>query len=382
MPKGSKSSRDVKSKEDGAIIKTSAGLLPSGYGPFLEDIKSRIQTARVKAALAANRELVMLYWDIGRSIVNRQRIEGWGKAIVDRLAEDIQKAFPGIEGFSPSNIWRMRAFYLAWTDEYLAQPVRDLKGRTKLAPPVREIGEIDLPLQLTEIPWSHNIILFEKIRNPEDRLWYVRKTIENGWSRTILVHQIETGLHERQGKAVSNFDRTLPPPQSDLAQQVLKDPYVFDFLALAEDAAERELERGLVEHIRKFLLELGVGFTFVGSQYHLEVEGDNFYIDLLFYHLRLRCFVVIDLKMESFKPEFAGKMNFYLSAVDDQLRHQGDNPSIGIILCKTRKKLIAEYALRNTKTPIGISEYKFTRTIPAGLKSSLPSIKELEKELG
>jgi predicted nuclease of restriction endonuclease-like (RecB) superfamily len=382
MPKQSKSSGIIKRKRNPVVVLTTMDLVPSEYGRFLEDIKSRIQAARVKATLAVNRELVLLYWDIGRSIVTRQKIEGWGTAIVDRLAEDIQKAFPGIVGFSHSNIWRMRSFYLAWTETKLAPPVRVSHGRPNLAPPVRDIGKHRIPVQLTEIPWSHNIILFEKIRNPRDRLWYAQKTIENGWSRSVLIHQIECRLHERQGKAVSNFDRILPPPQSDMAQQTLKDPYIIDFLSLAEDAAERELERGLVEHIRKFLLELGIGFAFVGSQYHLEVDGDDFYLDLLFYHLRLRCFVVIDLKMESFKPEFAGKMNFYLSAVDALIRHREDNPSSGIILCKTKKKLIAEYALRNTTTPIGISEYKLTRSIPSKFKTSLPTIQELEKELG
>jgi len=332
--------------------------MPSGYGPFLEDLKARIQNARVKAALAVNRELVLLYWDIGRRILQRQESEGWGARVVDRLAQDLRRAFPDMRGFSRANLLYMRAFAAAYPDETIVQQVAG------------------------QIPWFHNVVLIEKVKDSAARLWYARKTVEHGWSRAVLVHQIEGGLYERQGKAVTNFAVTLPPPQSDLAQQTLKDPYIFDFLSLSEDAAERELERGLLEHIRKFLLELGVGFAFVGSQCHLEVEGEDFYIDLLFYHLRLRCFVVIDLKMEPFKPEFAGKMNFYLSAVDAQLRHRGDNPSIGIILCKTRKRLIAEYALRNTKAPIGVSEYKLTRAIPAELKSSLPTIKELEKELG
>jgi predicted nuclease of restriction endonuclease-like (RecB) superfamily len=252
----------------------------------------------------------------------------------------------------------MRAFAAAYPDEAIVQQVAG------------------------QIPWFHNVVLIEKVKDSAARLWYARKTVEHGWSRVVLVHQIEGGLYERQGKAVTNFAVTLPSPQSHLAQQTIKDPYVFDFLSLSEDALERELERGLLEHIRKFLLELGVGFAFVGSQCLLEVEGEDFYIDLLFYHLRLRCFIVIDLKMEPFKPEFAGKMSFYLSAADAQIRHPGDNPSIGIILCKTRKRLIAEYALRNMKAPIGVSEYKLTRAIPAELKSSLPTIKELERELG
>ncbi len=330
---------------------------PSGYGPFLEGLKERIRNARVKAALAVNRELVLLYWDIGRRIMQRQESEGWGARVVDRLARDLRRAFPDMRGFSRANLLYMRAFAAAYPDEAIVQQVAG------------------------QIPWFHNVVLIERIKDRAARLWYARKTVEHGWSRAVLVHQIEGGLYERQGKAVTNFAETLPSPQSDLAQQALKDPYIFDFLSLSDEAAERELERGLLEHIRKFLLELGVGFAFVGSQCRIQVEGEDFYIDLLFYHLRLRCFVVIDLKMEPFKPEFAGKMNFYLSAVDVQFRHPDDNPSIGIILCKTRKQLIAEYALRNMKAPIGVSEYKLTRAIPADLKSSLPTIKELEKEL-
>ena len=332
--------------------------MPSGYDQFLDDLRVRIRNARVKAALAVNRELVLLYWDIGRRILQRQESEGWGARVVDRLAQDLRRAFPDMRGFSRANLLYMRAFAAAYPDEAIVQQVAG------------------------QIPWFHNVVLVEKVKDSAARLWYAQKTVEHGWSRAVLVHQIEGGLYKRQGKAVTNFAVALPSPQSDLAQQTLKDSYIFDFLSLSEDAAERELERGLLEHIRKFLLELGVGFAFVGSQCHLEVEGEDFYLDLLFYHLRLRCFVVIDLKMEPFKPEFAGKMNFYLSAVDAKLRHPGDNPSIGIILCKTRKRLIAEYALRNMKAPIGVSEYKLTRAIPAELKSSLPTIKELEKELG
>ena len=361
----------AKQMPEPAIVQPRAGQLPAGYASFLEEVKTRIHAARVKAALSANRELVLLYWDMGESIVEKQRAEGWGKSNVERLASDLQRAFPGMEGFSARNIWRMRAFYLAWTQDAEVLP------RT-----VAESGGQFLPQVVAEIPWGHNVLLLEKIKDPATRLWYAQKTVEHGWSRTVLVHQIESSLHDRRGKAVTNFNRTLPPPQSDLAQEALKDPYVFDFLTLAEDAREQELERGLVGHIRKFLLELGVGFAFVGSQYHLEVEGDDFYLDLLFYHLRLRCFVVIDLKMEPFKPEFAGKMNFYLAAVDEQLRHAGDQPSIWIVLCKARKKLIAEYALRNIRTPIGVSEYRLTRAIPDELKGHLPSIKELEEELG
>jgi predicted nuclease of restriction endonuclease-like (RecB) superfamily len=344
-----------------------AGPTPAGYFELLDDLKNRIRAARVRATLSVNREMITLYWEIGKSIVERQRDEGWGRSVVERLSHDVQSEFPGIGGFSVQNIWKMRAFYLAWTEviSNLSQPVRELDGK-------------NLPQAIGAIPWGHNTELIFKLKDPKERLWYAMMVIEMGWSRVILVHQIESGLYQRQGRAVTNFERALPPPQSDLAQQSLKDPYIFDFPTLSEDAAEKHLERGLIDQIRKFLLELGIGFAFVGSRVHLEVEGEDFYIVLLFHHLRLRCFVVIDLKTGVFKPEFAGKMNFYLSAVDDQWRHPTANPSIGIILCKTKKKVIAEYALRNTSIPIGVSEYTLTQAVPAELKASLPSIEELE----
>lgn len=264
----------------------------------------------------------------------------------------------------------MRAFYLAYTEEVSIQ-----------SRPVTELDGTNPPRVVTEIPWGQNQELLFKVKDPQQRLWYAKMTIEHGWSRTVLVHQIETGLFDRQGKAVTNFKRTLPPPQSDLAQQALKDPYTFDFLTLADDLRERGLEKELLDHIQRFLLELGVGFAFVGRQVHLEVEEEDFYIDLLFYHLRLRCYVVIELKNRPFKPEYAGKMNFYLSAVDDRLRHKDDQPSIGMILCKSRKKLIAEYALRDTHKPIGVSAFTLTKALPEQLKGTLPTIKDLEAEL-
>jgi predicted nuclease of restriction endonuclease-like (RecB) superfamily len=231
------------------------------------------------------------------------------------------------------------------------------------------------------LPWGHNVRLLDHLKSPNHRLWYARQAIEHGWSRAILEAQIESRLHERAGKALTNFQATLPPPHSDLAQQALKDPYLFDFLALGPDAQERDLERGLIEHVRDFLLELGVGFAFVGSQVHLQVGGDDFYLDLLFFHLKLRCFVVIDLKMGAFKPEYAGKMNFYLSAVDAQLRHEGDQPSIGLVLCKEKNKVIVEYALRDTSKPIGVSAYRIIEKLPARLRGNLPTIEQFEVEL-
>ena len=238
------------------------------------------------------------------------------------------------------------------------------------------------PRFVVEIPWGHNLELLFKLRDFRRRLWYARKTLEHGWSRPVLVHQIESQLYERQGQAVTNFKATLPPLQSDLAEQAVKDPYTFDFLTLAEDAREKDLERGLVDHLRKFLLELGAGFAFVGRQVPVEVGGDAFYIDLLFYNLKLRCFVVIELKNGPFKPEYAGKMSFYLSAVDERMRHEDDQASVGIIVCRSKNKLVAEYALRDVRKPIGVSAFRLTKALPQRLKGTLPSVGELEDELG
>lgn len=354
---------------------------PVSYALLLDDLKERIRGAQVRAALSVNRELIALYWDIGRIIVARQKAEGWGKSVVDQLARDLQAEFPGVSGFSASNVWRMRSFYLAWSETDLAQPAREIGPGENLAQPVREIGGSELPQPVAEVPWGHNITLIEKIKAPAERLWYAQKTIEYGWSRAVLTHQIESGLYGRQGNAVTNFHTTLPAPQSDLARQLLKDPYTFGFLTLSSDVQERELEQALIDQIQQFLLELGVGFAFVGRQYHLEVGGDDFYIDLLFYHLQLRCYLVIDLKIEKFKPEFAGKMQFYCAAVDDLLRHPDDQPTIGLILCKEQNRIVAEYALRDTNKPIGIAEYVLTEQLPNDLKGRLPSTQQLETEL-
>ncbi len=333
--------------------------LPPGYDTFLRDLKERIRTVQLRAALAVNRELICFYWQTGQSILEQQQQHGWGAKVIDRLAADLHHAFPDMQGFSTRNLKYMRAFAQAWPDAAIVQQLA------------------------AQIPWFHNCILLDKVKDPAEREWYIRKTIEHGWSRAVLDHHIDTGLHRRQGKAVTNFERTLPPPQSDLAQQVLKDPYTFDFLTLADDARERHLEQGLLEHIRHFLLELGVGFAFVGSQVPLRVGDDDFTIDLLFYHLKLRAFVVIDLKMTPFQPEYAGKMNFYLSVVDDRLRHPDDQPSIGIILCKTSKQAVAEYALRDIAKPVGVSSCvtRLVESLPRELQNSLPTVAELEAEL-
>jgi predicted nuclease of restriction endonuclease-like (RecB) superfamily len=333
--------------------------MPQGYDAFLKDLKERIRTAQLKAALAVNRDLVLLYWQIGQDILAQQQQHGWGAKVIDRLAADLHHAFPDVRGFSPRNLKYMRAFALAWPDQAIVQQL------------------------VAQIPWGHNVRLLDAVKTAEAREWYARQVIENGWSRTILEMQIEAGLYRRQGKAVTNFQRTLPSPDSDLAHQVLKDPYHFDFLTLGRDAHERELQRGLLAHIRQFLLELGAGFAFVGENVHLEVGDSDFYIDLLFYHLRLRAYIVIDLKMAAFQPEFAGKINFYLSAVDDLLRHPDDKPSIGLILCKTKDQAVAEYALRDITKPVGVSGFvtQLIESLPENLQGSLPSVAELEAEL-
>lgn len=342
---------------------------PDDYAVLLTAVKERIAAAQTRAALSINRELVLLYWCIGRDIVVRQEEQRWGTGVIEALANDLRAAFPGVEGFSARNLWRMRAFYLAYRPEnaFLPQPVAEIVP----APPE----------PLLDLPWSHNILLMEKVKDTAQREWYARQTIAHGWSRNVLVHQIESELHNRQGQALTNFERTLPAPQSELAQEMLKDPYNFDFLTLGQDAHERDLERGLLNRLRDFLLELGVGFAFVGNQYHLEVGGQDFYIDLLFYHLRLRCFVVVDLKMGPFQPEYAGKMNFYLSVVDDMLRREGDAPTVGLLLCKSKDRVVAEYALRGMTQPIGVADYQIAEVLREDLEGCLPTVEQIEDEL-
>jgi predicted nuclease of restriction endonuclease-like (RecB) superfamily len=353
------------------------------YPALLEELKQRIRSVQMRAALAVNRELILLYWEIGRRIVERQDLEGWGRSVIERLAGDLRKEFPDLRGFSSSNIWRMRSFYQAYRTKARrseitnSKPVK-AKNEAILAQPVRELEPGALPDVLAGLPWGHNVVLVERLKRREHRLWYAYQTLENGWSRAVLVHQIESGLHRRQGKALNNFDRVLPAPQSDLARQTLKDPYIFDFLSLGDDVAERELERGLIEQVRRFLLELGAGFALVGTQVPLEVDGQTYYLDLLFYHLRLRCYVVVELKVNDFQPEHAGKMSFYLTVVDNLLRHPDDRPTIGLILCKTRSKLVAEYTLQGQQKPIGVASY---RMMPDDLRVTLPSPKELEAGL-
>jgi len=328
---------------------------PSGYVEVLEDIKERVRAARLRASLSVNRELIMLYWEIGRMILKRQEAEGWGARVIDRFSIDLNREFPDQKGFSARNLKYMRKF----AESYHAREI------------VQQAA--------AQIPWFHNCTILDKVQDTEQRKWYIQATIEHGWSRAVLVHQIESDLYSRHGRALTNFQTTLPAPQSDLAQQLVKDPYNLEFLGLGQNISERQLEKALIDRLKEFLIELGNGFVFVGQQYHLDVGGEDYYLDLLFYHLHLRCYVVIDLKVVSFKPEFAGKMNFYLSAVDDQLRHPDEQPSIGLILCKERNRLVVEYTLRDTTKPMSVSTY---RVLPRKLKGELPTARQIEKGIG
>jgi predicted nuclease of restriction endonuclease-like (RecB) superfamily len=326
----------------------------ASYRDLLTDLKLRIRTAQTRAAFAVSRELVVLYWSIGRDILSRQHAEGWGAKIIDRLAHDLQNEFPGTEGFSPRNLKYMRSLAEAW--------------------PEPEI----VPQLVALLPWGHLRALLDRIKDRPTREWYLRAAVEYGWSRNILVHQIESRLHDRQGKALTNFSRALPPSDSDLAQQILKDEYNFDFLTLTESTRERKLERGLLLHLRDLLLELGRGFAFVGSQVPLTVDEQTFYLDLLFYHLRLHCLFIFELKIGAFKPEYAGKLAFYLSAVDGIMRTALDGPSVGVLLCESRSGPIVEYALQSIVQPIGVSTYRVTRELPEGIQAEVPSIEDLQ----
>lgn len=331
------------------------------YRNLIANLKNRIQAAQIKAAVIVNTQLITLYWEIGKQIAERQQASGWGDTVIEQIAKDLSREFQNMKGFSRANLYRMTRFYAFYAsqEEFVAQAVR-------------------------QIPWGHNILIFQQIKDHSKALWYVRKTIENGWSRNVLAHQIDSRLYERQAEKprIDNFTERLPAPQSDLARETLKDPYVFDFLSVGDEAYERELETALVERITRFMLELGKGFAFVGRQFHLEVGGEDFYIDLLFYHLRLHCYVAIELKTGPFKPEYTGKLNFYLTALDEQVKMKEDGPSIGLILCRDRNNVVAEYALRDVNKPIGISRYALAATLPEELRASFPTVEEVEAELG
>ncbi len=353
------------------------------YAELLGQIKLRIRQGQTRAVFSANAEMINMYWDIGRMLQERQQQEGWGAGVIPRLSRDLRNELPEVKGFSERNIKRMLALYREYpAAAFVPQAVAQIKVSAIVPQVVAQTDNQDVLQRLVvKIPWGHNILLMEKVKDLKTRIWYMQAIVAQGWSRDILLHMIEGRAHERQGKTVHNFKDRLPALQSDLAQQTLKDPYIFDFLTIEEPFHERELETGLIRHLQKYLLELGQGFAFVGRQYHLDIGDDDFYIDLLFYHLRLRCYVVVELKKGGFKPEYAGKMNFYCNVVDDRLRHEADNPTIGLILCQDKKSVLAEYTLRGVAKPIGVSEYELTRALPDSLKSALPSIEEIEREL-
>jgi predicted nuclease of restriction endonuclease-like (RecB) superfamily len=334
-----------------------ADILPSDYQAFLRSIKTRVQQAQLRAVVAVNKELILLYWYIGKEILARQEKEGWGTQVIDRLSADLHAAFPQMKGFSIRNLKYMRSFAETYPKQQFVQEV------------------------LAQITWYHHITLIEKVKDEQERLWYIQQAIEHGWSRNVLLHHIDTRLFHRKGNAVTNFKTTLPALDSDLATDVLKDPYVFDFITTSDENRERHLQQALLANIRHFLLELGVGFTFVGSNYHIVVGKEDFYIDLLFYHIRLHCYIVIELKAGNFKPEYVGKLNFYMTAIDRQVKEPEDKKTIGIILCKTKNKVTAEYALSNIQNPMGVATYQTTEALPENLKDKLPDIKELEARL-
>lgn len=354
-----KSVKDLEKRRD-AMSKLSIRTDKS-YKSWLKELKQSFLQAQLKAATRVNSTLLEFYWQLSSDIVEKQKASLWGEGFLAQLSEDLCREFPDIKGFSKRNLELIRHWVTFWSASSIAkQPVS----------------------HLTQIPWGHNIAIVRKSQSHEEALFYIRQTRQHGWSRNVLIHHMESGLYQRDGKAITNFEQTLPPVQSDLAQQSLNDPYMFDFLSLTTDHNERDLEKGLVQHMTRFLLELGAGFAYVGQQVPLAVGEKDFYLDLLFYHLKLRCYMVIELKTGEFTPEHAGKLNFYLTAVDRQRKSPEDNPSIGLLLCKQKDGLIAEYALADMQKPIGISEYQLTQALPDGLKSSLPSVEEIEAELG
>jgi len=331
------------------------------YSAWLKELKNNIRRVQIKAAVRINSELLQFYWNLGQDIVDRQKNANWGAGFLKQLSMDLSSEFPDMKGFSLTNLKYVRQWYL-----FYSQKIE------------KSQQAVD---QLTQIPWGHNIAIVSKCKNLDEALFYVQKTIQNSWARSVLIHQIESDLFRRAGQAITNFKATLPSPQSDLARETLKDPYNFDFLTLTEKHDEKELENALVKHVTKFLLELGAGFSYIGQQYRLEVGGDEFFIDLLFYHIKLHCYVVIELKSVKFRPEFAGKLNFYVSAVDGILKSEQDNATLGILICKSKNDTVVEYALRDIRKPIGVSEYIITKNLPDEFKSSLPSIEEIEAEL-
>lgn len=332
---------------------------PARYREFLEEIKAKIREAQIRASLSVNKELVLLYWSIGKSILDKQAHQGWGTKIIDRMAQDLASAFPGVSGFSIRNLKYMRKFAEVYPDLQIVQAL------------------------LAQLPWWHNLLILEKLKDPEARTWYAHEVLKNGWSGRALEEAIRSNLYDRKGKAITNFQERLPSPHAQLVHDILKSPYNFGFLTLEDDYVEQELERGLVDNLEQLILELGQGFAFIGRQYHIEIAGDDYYLDMLFYHIKLRCFCVVELKTTDFKPEYAGKLNFYLAAVDRQLKHPSDNPSIGMIICRTKNDLKVEYSLERSTMPMSVSEYavNIINNLPKELQGTLPTAAEIEAKL-
>ena len=353
-------------------------LVSQEYKIWLESLKNKFRSSQIKASIKVNTTLLEFYWDLGEQIVQKQQEYKWGSGFLEKLSRDLSAEFPDVKGFSYTNVKNIRQWFVFW---------QQLVGELKTTKSQQLVGEssVDKTKQIVSqifmIPWGHNIAIIQKCKNIDEAIYYVQNTLKNGISRSVLVHQIESNLYERNGKALTNFENTLPPIQSDLAKEITKDPYNFDFITLTNDYQEKELEDALTQNITNFLLELGSGFAFVGRQYKLNVGGDEFKIDLLFYHIKLKCYVVVELKATSFKPEHAGKLSFYTSAIDGELKNSDDNPTIGILICKSKNNTVVEYALKDINKPLGISEYQLTEILPKEFKSSLPSIEEIEAKL-
>jgi predicted nuclease of restriction endonuclease-like (RecB) superfamily len=367
------------------------------YAIIIQTLKQKIRQAQLQAALTLNGQMLSIYWEIGKTIYEQENSEGWGTKVVDSLAHDLKMEFPEMRGFSSRNLRYMRDFAIAYPHFTILQtPSAKLENKImqgqnneieilQIAPAKLENtliqGNEMMQAELAKLSWHHHTTLLDKVKDINERQFYIQQTISNGWSRNVMVHQIEGGLYNRQGKVVSNFEQTIPPDQSELVQQIFKDPYKFDFIYLGKEAKERDLEDALTSQVTKFLIELGQWFAFMGRQHKMLLGEKEYFIDLLFYHTRLKRYIVIDLKMDEFEPEFKGKMEFYLNLADDQLKSKGDEPSIGLILCKTKNGMVAEYALRDSNKPIGIAEYKINENLPEDIKGELPTIEELEIEL-
>lgn len=366
-------------------LKNNPGLAHSDYSAWLKELKVKIRSTQIRAALAASRELLLFYWELGGDISRKLEETNWGAKVIDQLAKDLRSEFPDIRGFSRRNLYYTKKFYEVFSSFPDDTQIVPRSGAQIGSETVPRGGAQTVPAIVHQVggqlPWSHIKILLDKVSDYKVTLFYINQTIENGWSRDVLALQIKSDLFARQGAAISNFKNTLPEPQSDLAQQTIKDPYSFDFLTMTRPFNERDIENQLVEHITKFLLELGKGFAFVGRQYHMEVGETDYYMDLLFYHIKLKCYVVIELKNTKFIPEYAGKLNFYLSAVDSLLKTDSDNPTIGILLCRDKNKIETEFALRDINKPMGVSEFTLTEILPEELRGSLPTVEEIEEDM-